>query len=141
MRCKQTFKNKRRCSDDDLPSVPRQHQAEGFEKIAKKKGLLEPGLKAGQIVAWLKQDFELGHSQPSQRDDRQPEFLRTLRAWRCRGETSGLCEVSESNHLGNISRLHQDNCVVKRRLLRNRRADHLNKCSNTERLPACRNFG
>ena len=32
-----------------------------FEKIAKKKGLLEPGVKAGQIVAWLKQDFELGH--------------------------------------------------------------------------------
>jgi hypothetical protein len=32
-----------------------------FEKIAKQKGLLEPGVKAGQIVAWLKKDFELGH--------------------------------------------------------------------------------
>lgn len=32
-----------------------------FEKLAKKKGLLEPGVKAGQIVAWLKEDFELGH--------------------------------------------------------------------------------
>jgi hypothetical protein len=34
---------------------------EDFEKIAKQKGLLEPGVKAGQIVAWLKKDFELGH--------------------------------------------------------------------------------
>jgi hypothetical protein len=34
---------------------------EDFEKLAKKKGLLEPGVKAGQIVAWLKEDFELGH--------------------------------------------------------------------------------
>ena len=32
-----------------------------FEKLAKKKGLLEPGVKAGQIVAWLKKDFGLGH--------------------------------------------------------------------------------
>ena len=32
-----------------------------FEGLAKKKGLLEPGVKAGQIVAWLKKDFELGH--------------------------------------------------------------------------------
>ena len=29
--------------------------------MAKQKGLLEPGVKAGQIVAWLKKDFELGH--------------------------------------------------------------------------------
>ena len=32
-----------------------------FEKLAKKNRLLEPGVKAGQIVAWLKKDFELGH--------------------------------------------------------------------------------
>ena len=32
-----------------------------FRKIAEKKGLLKPGVKAGEIVAWLKQDFGLGH--------------------------------------------------------------------------------
>ncbi len=32
-----------------------------FKKLAKKKRLLEPGTKAGQIVAWLKKDFGLGH--------------------------------------------------------------------------------
>jgi hypothetical protein len=32
-----------------------------FKKLAKKKGLLEPGVKAMQIVAWLKKDFGLGH--------------------------------------------------------------------------------
>ncbi|MNV27065.1 hypothetical protein D3C71_1182020 [compost metagenome] len=39
---------------------------EDFEKIAHEKGLLKDGkipaeVKAGQIVAWLKEDFELGH--------------------------------------------------------------------------------
>jgi hypothetical protein len=34
---------------------------EDFKKIAKEKGLLEPGIKAMQIVAWLKEDFGLGH--------------------------------------------------------------------------------
>ena len=34
---------------------------EDFKKLAKAKGLLEPGVKAGQIVAWLKEDFDLGH--------------------------------------------------------------------------------
>jgi hypothetical protein len=34
---------------------------EDFRKIAEKKGLLKPGVKAGEIVAWLKKDFELGH--------------------------------------------------------------------------------
>jgi Domain of unknown function (DUF4287) len=34
---------------------------EDFEKLARKNGLLEPGVKAGQIVAWLKKDFALGH--------------------------------------------------------------------------------
>ena len=37
-----------------------------FRKLAASKGYatakgLEPGIKAGQIVAWLKQDFDLGH--------------------------------------------------------------------------------
>lgn len=32
-----------------------------FKKLARKKGLLEPGVKAMQIVAWLKKDFGLGH--------------------------------------------------------------------------------
>jgi hypothetical protein len=37
-----------------------------FKKMAEKKGFLEkgklkPGVKAGEIVAWLKEDFELGH--------------------------------------------------------------------------------
>lgn len=35
--------------------------AEDFTKLAEKKGLLKPGVKAGEIVAWLKKDFELGH--------------------------------------------------------------------------------
>jgi uncharacterized protein DUF4287 len=32
-----------------------------FKKLAKKRGLLDPGVKAGEIVAWLKRDFGLGH--------------------------------------------------------------------------------
>lgn len=32
-----------------------------FITLAQEKGLLEPGVKAGQIVAWLKADFDLGH--------------------------------------------------------------------------------
>lgn len=34
---------------------------EDFKKLAEKKGLLKPGVKAGAIVAWLKKDFDLGH--------------------------------------------------------------------------------
>ena len=34
---------------------------EDFKKLAKKKGLLEPDVKAMQVVAWLKKDFGLGH--------------------------------------------------------------------------------
>lgn len=34
---------------------------EDFKQLAEKKGLLEPGIKAGEIVAWLKKDFDLGH--------------------------------------------------------------------------------
>lgn len=32
-----------------------------FKKLAEKKGLLKPNVKAGEIVAWLKEDFDLGH--------------------------------------------------------------------------------
>ncbi|MGG9961207.1 DUF4287 domain-containing protein [Ferruginibacter sp. SUN106] len=34
---------------------------EDFKKSATKKGLLKEGVKAGEIVAWLKKDFGLGH--------------------------------------------------------------------------------
>jgi Domain of unknown function (DUF4287) len=39
---------------------------EDFKKLAGKKGFLEkgklkPNVKAGEIVEWLKKDFELGH--------------------------------------------------------------------------------
>jgi hypothetical protein len=33
---------------------------EDFRAIAEKKGLLKPGVKAGEIVAWLAKDFDLG---------------------------------------------------------------------------------
>lgn len=32
-----------------------------LKKLADKKGLLKPGVKAGEIVNWLKEDFDLGH--------------------------------------------------------------------------------
>jgi hypothetical protein len=32
-----------------------------FKKLAKDKGLMEPGVKAMVIVNWLKKDFGLGH--------------------------------------------------------------------------------
>ena len=32
-----------------------------FRALAQKKGLLKPGTKPGEIVAWLKADFGLGH--------------------------------------------------------------------------------
>jgi hypothetical protein len=34
---------------------------EDFRRLAEKKGLLKPGVKAGEIVAWLKKDHGLGH--------------------------------------------------------------------------------
>jgi hypothetical protein len=34
---------------------------EDFRVLAADKGLLAPGVKAGEIVAWLKADFALGH--------------------------------------------------------------------------------
>ena len=34
---------------------------EDFTKLAEEKGLLNPGVKAGEIVSWLKKDFGLGH--------------------------------------------------------------------------------
>ncbi len=33
---------------------------EDFKALAAKKGFLEPGVKAGEIVSWLKEDFGLG---------------------------------------------------------------------------------
>ena len=33
---------------------------EDFKVLAEKKGLLREGVKTGQIVAWLKEDFDLG---------------------------------------------------------------------------------
>ena len=32
-----------------------------IKKLADKKGLLKQGVKAGEIVNWLKEDFDLGH--------------------------------------------------------------------------------
>ncbi len=32
-----------------------------FKKLATKKGLLKEGVKAGEIIKWLKDDFGLGH--------------------------------------------------------------------------------
>lgn len=32
-----------------------------FIELAKSKGFDNPSVKAGEIVAWLKQDFDLGH--------------------------------------------------------------------------------
>lgn len=34
---------------------------DAFKEIAREKGFHEPGVKAGTIVAWLKEDFKLGH--------------------------------------------------------------------------------
>ena len=34
---------------------------EDFKKLAEKKGLLKPDVKAMEIVAWLKKDYGLGH--------------------------------------------------------------------------------
>ncbi|MBC7688675.1 MAG: DUF4287 domain-containing protein [Aquabacterium sp.] len=34
---------------------------EDFKKLAEKKGLLKEGIKAGEIVKWLKEEFDLGH--------------------------------------------------------------------------------
>ncbi|UPT69056.1 MAG: DUF4287 domain-containing protein [Sphingobacteriales bacterium JAD_PAG50586_3] len=32
-----------------------------LKKLAEDKGLLKEGFKAGEIVKWLKEDFDLGH--------------------------------------------------------------------------------
>lgn len=42
------------------------HDLNAFKKLAEQKGFLENGklkstVKAGEIVAWLKADFDLGH--------------------------------------------------------------------------------
>ncbi|MFD1141828.1 DUF4287 domain-containing protein [Larkinella insperata] len=36
-------------------------QPDDFKRLAGEKGLLKPGTKAGEIVAWLANDFQLGH--------------------------------------------------------------------------------
>jgi hypothetical protein len=33
---------------------------EDFRKLADKKGLLKPGVKAGEFVDWMKTEFDLG---------------------------------------------------------------------------------
>jgi hypothetical protein len=32
-----------------------------FKKLAAKKGLLKAGIRAGEIITWLKEDYDLGH--------------------------------------------------------------------------------
>lgn len=32
-----------------------------FRRLAEKKGLLKAGVKAGEVVAWLKEEHGLGH--------------------------------------------------------------------------------
>lgn len=34
---------------------------EDFRVLAERRGLLRPGVKAGEVLAWLKKDFGLGH--------------------------------------------------------------------------------
>ncbi|HSB02357.1 MAG TPA: DUF4287 domain-containing protein, partial [Anaerolineales bacterium] len=34
---------------------------EDFTRLAEQKGFLKPGVKTGEIVSWLKEDFGLGH--------------------------------------------------------------------------------
>lgn len=34
---------------------------EDFKNLAQKKGLLKADVKAGDLVKWLKEDFDLGH--------------------------------------------------------------------------------
>lgn len=43
-----------------------QHSPADFKRLAKEKGYLSSGklradVKAGEVIAWLKQDFKLGH--------------------------------------------------------------------------------
>lgn len=32
-----------------------------FLALAKEKGFMEPDVKAGTVIAWLKEDYDLGH--------------------------------------------------------------------------------
>ena len=34
---------------------------EDFKQLLEEQGLLHPQMKAGELVAWLKKEFELGH--------------------------------------------------------------------------------
>jgi len=47
---------------------------EDFKKLAEKKGLLKPGVKAMEIVAWLKKDHGLFY-------DRSPIYTLALANW------------------------------------------------------------
>jgi Domain of unknown function (DUF4287) len=35
---------------------------ENFKNLARKKGLLAPGVEAGKINSWLEEEFALGHA-------------------------------------------------------------------------------
>ncbi len=58
---------RKKCNDDWKSKELREFveaaagKEQTFKALAEKKGLLAPGVKAGEIVAWLKKDFELGH--------------------------------------------------------------------------------
>jgi len=34
---------------------------EQFRELAEKAGVLKPGMKAGDLIAWLKKEYDLGH--------------------------------------------------------------------------------
>ncbi len=34
---------------------------EDFRELALEAGVLKPGMKAGELVAWLKKEYDLGH--------------------------------------------------------------------------------
>ena len=34
---------------------------EQFKELAISAGVLKPGMKAGELIAWLKQEYDLGH--------------------------------------------------------------------------------
>ena len=50
-----------------------------FRALAQDKGLLAPGVKAGEVVRWLKQDYGLGHGH-AMPGDVDPELIRWLRS-------------------------------------------------------------
>lgn len=52
--CLDTIKTKTGKGPEDFQSLA---DAKGFSD----QGRLKPGVKAGQVVEWLRQDFDLGH--------------------------------------------------------------------------------